>query len=385
MKVNCIIKIIKFICLCSVMILQSCGDHPNNPYPNEKPNNNALYSVFTERPKHLDPALSFNENEAVIVCQVYEPPLQYAYLTRPFTLVPLSAAEMPTVRTETVNGKTVSTYTINIKPGIYYQPHPAFAKDPVTGKFLYHNLSDGSAFRTIADFPETGTRELVAEDFVYQIKRLADPKLSSPIYGLMADYIVGLRELSQQLRQLKAETDLRLMPLSGAKAIDKYTFEITIYGEYPQFLYWLTMPFFSPMPWEAITFYSQPVLKANNVSLDWYPVGTGPFMMQENNPNLRMMLVKNPNFHGETFPTQGDTADIEAGFLKNAGKPLPLLDSIIFTREKETIPYWAKFLQGYYDRAAVNSDNFDQALKIVGSGDIEISEKVQSSWLLLPH
>jgi hypothetical protein len=39
-----------------------------------------------------------------------------------------------------------------------------------------------------------------------------------------------------------------------------------------------------------------------NLTLDWYPVGTGPFMLTENDPNSRMVLERNPNFHGETYP-----------------------------------------------------------------------------------
>ena len=148
-------------------------------------------------------------------------------------------------------------------------------------------------------------------------------------------------------------------------------------------MFWLTMPFFAPMPWEAIAFYNQTPLKNNNVSIDWFPVGTGPYLLQENNPNLRMVLSKNPNFHGELYPDTGTEEDKAAGLLEKAGKPLPFLESIIFTREKEAIPYWAKFLQGYYDQAAVNNDNFDQAVKVGGSGNIEISEEVKAKGIRL--
>jgi oligopeptide transport system substrate-binding protein len=45
--------------------------------------------------------------------------------------------------------------------------------------------------RTLATSPQTGTRELVAADYVYQIKRLAHPRLHSPIFELMADTSSG--------------------------------------------------------------------------------------------------------------------------------------------------------------------------------------------------
>ena len=49
----------------------------------------------------------------------------------------------------------------------------------------------------IADFRETGSRELRADDYIYEIKRLAHPRLHSPIFGMMAEHIVGLKELGK--------------------------------------------------------------------------------------------------------------------------------------------------------------------------------------------
>ena len=51
----------------------------------------------------------------------------------------------------------------------------------------------------IADFRRTGTRELTADDYIYEIKRLAHPRLHSPIFGMMAERIVGLKELGEVL------------------------------------------------------------------------------------------------------------------------------------------------------------------------------------------
>src|SRR5690606_28864682 len=94
-----------------------------------------------------------------------------------------------------------SVYEISIRSGILYQPHPAFARDE-ENNLRYHALSaqDMQPVYTMSDFEHTGTRELVADDYIYQIKRLAHPGLHSPIFGLMADYIVGLREYADILR-----------------------------------------------------------------------------------------------------------------------------------------------------------------------------------------
>ena len=95
--------------------------------------------------------------------------------------------------------------------------------------------------------------------------------------------------------------------------VDRYTYRIRVKGKYPQFVYWLAMPFFAPVPLEADRFYSQPGMAEKNITLDWYPVGTGPYMLTDNNPNRRMVLERNPNFRGETYPCEGEPGDRAGG------------------------------------------------------------------------
>jgi len=380
--------------LFTVLLLSACGSDWNNPYAGEEADAQVLYSAFSERPKHLDPARSYSSNEVEFTGQIYEPPLQYHFLQRPYTLIPLTAAELPKPAYFDTQGTRLpddaaseriarSVYEIRIRPGIRYQPHPAFARDEV-GRYRYHAIDAApvSNKTQIADFPHTGTRELVAADYVYQIKRLANPRLSSPIYGLMSDYIVGLKELGDTLAQAAKERPDKLLalddyPLAGAEVVDRYTYRITVKGKYPQFIYWLAMPFFAPIPWEAEVFYSQPGMAEKNFNLDWQPVGTGPFYLAVNDPNRRMVLKKNPNFHGETYPAEGSDEDREAGLLDDAGKPLPLIEEAVFSLEKETIPYWSKFLQGYYDSSGISSDSFDQAIQFSSGGDPQLTDAMR--------
>jgi oligopeptide transport system substrate-binding protein len=375
-------------------LMAGCSDNWNNPYPGSEARANVLYSAFSERPKHLDPARSYSSNEVEFTGQIYEPPLQYHFLKRPYTLIPLTATAVPKPRYVDAAGKELaddapsasiaeSVYEIKIRPGIRYQPHPAFARDD-TGRYRYHALgAAGIAGKTrISDFSQTGTRELVAADYVYQIKRLANPKLSSPIYGLMSEHIVGLKSLGEALEKaVKAHPDAVLnlddFPLVGAEVVDRQTYRIRIKGKYPQFIYWLAMPFFAPIPWEAEAFYAQPGMEDNNLTLDWQPVGTGPYYLAENNPNRRMVLKKNPYYHGETYPVDGEAADRQAGLLHDAGKPLPFVDEAVFSLEKETIPYWSKFLQGYYDSSGISSDSFDQAVQFSAGGDPQLTDSMR--------
>ncbi|WP_090286939.1 ABC transporter substrate-binding protein [Nitrosomonas mobilis] len=375
---------------CVFLLLAGCAEPWNNPYPAAQSGENILYNAFAERPKHLDPVQSYSTNEILFTAQIYQPPLQYHYLKRPFELIPQTATTLPTVRYYDANDVALpadaeevafSVYEIHIKPEIHYQPHPAFARD-VLGDFLYHTqtASDLKQIQKIADFEHDDTRELLADDYLYQIKRLAHPKLHSPIFGLMADYIVGLREYAETLSKHATANpddvylDLRQFPLSGVEKVDDHTYRIRIKGKYPQFIYWLAMPFFAPIPWEADRFFSQPGLADKNITLDWYPVGTGPYMLTENDPNSVMVLERNPNFQGEHYPAEGMPEDVENNLLQDADQPLPFIDKIIFSREKESIPRWNKFLQGYYDASGIGSDSFDQAVQISGQGETVVTE-----------
>jgi oligopeptide transport system substrate-binding protein len=386
------------------LLLAACGEGPwNDPYPAEKATANTVYSAFAERPKHLDPARSYSENEYAFIAQVYEPPLQYHLLLRPYQLIPLTAEEVPVPVYYDAAGKVLpadapaaeirhSEYLIRLRPGGRYQPHPAFARD-AAGAYLYQHLTevDLAHINTLADFPQTGTRDLTAEDYVYQVKRLAAPWTHSPIAGVMSEHILGFAELTKRLADLAPAAedaehpfvDLRQIPFEGAEAVDRNTYRIRIKGKYPQFAYWLAMPFFAPMPWEAEAFYHQPGMKVRNLTLDWYPVGTGPFWLKDNNPNLRMVLERNPNFRGETYPREGMPGDAQAGLLVDAGKPLPMVDRAIYSLEKESIPYWNKFLQGYYDSSGVSSDAFDQAVQLDPQGEASLTAEMEAKGIRL--
>ena len=382
--------------LALAILLGGCGEVWNNPYPSQDGGGNILYSAFTERPKHLDPVQSYSEDEAEFNSQIYEPPLQYHYLKRPYELAPLTAEAVPRPRYEDAAEREVaadspkaafSVYEIRIRPGILYQPHPAFARDG-EGRPRYQDISreELQGVHSLREFPHSGTRELTAEDYVYQIKRLAHPRLHSPVFGLMSEYIVGLKEFAGRLKQADAAQaaagghsawlDLTQFPLDGAQAIDRYTYRIRIKGRYPQFAYWLAMNFFAPVPIEVDRFFAQPGMIEKNLTLDWYPVGTGPYMLTENNPNARMVLERNPNYRGEPYPAEGEPADAGAGLLADAGKRMPFVDKVVYSREREGIPYWNKFLQGYYDSSGISSDSFDQAVRLSVEGEAGVSPEM---------
>ncbi|MCG9132396.1 ABC transporter substrate-binding protein [Candidatus Poribacteria bacterium] len=367
----------------------SCGI-PNNPYPKSEQDEEIYYSTFDEEPKHFDPAVSYSSDEYRFIQQIYEPPLQYHYLKRPYELIPLTAEAVPQPRYFDASGKelpqgasaasvTRAVYEIRIRPGIMFQPHPCFAKTE-SGALRYHNLTkaDLKGFREIKDFPMTGTRELTAADYVYQIKRMADPRLSCPILSTLQDYILGMEAYSTAL--VNSQTDA---PFPGVEVVDRYTYQVTLKAKYPQFVYWLAMPFFSPMPEEAIRFYNQPAIKARNITIDRFPVGTGAYRMETLIAHKEIVLVKNENFRVERYPSSGEIGDREAGLLDDAWEIIPFIPKAIYKLEKEYIPRWNKFLQGYYDHSSLSSDTFDSAVVFNDTGDPAASEALKAKDIVL--
>jgi ABC-type oligopeptide transport system substrate-binding subunit len=349
-------------------------------------------SVMTPAPpKHLDPARSYASDESLFIMQIYQPPMGYHFLKRPYELQPAAAEDFPAVTFLDEQGNVLagdgeevafSRYTITIRQDERYQPHPAFAMD-ADGQplYLFDNAADGARYRQIPDFPRTGDRAVLANDYVYGIKRLADPQNGSPMLGFMSQYILGMKEFSERVAAVNRDgwLDLDDFPMEGLKVIDDRTYTITIKGRYPQFVFWLAMHFFSPVAPEVDRFYHNPGFAERNLTLDWWPVGSGPYMMIENNPNSAIVLERNPNYREEYFPSEGAPGDAELGRLADAGRRIPFVDQAVFRLEKEVLPLWTKFLQGFYDRSGEVHGNtngvFDQAF-VVGPDGVEMSGDV---------
>ncbi|MAC35534.1 MAG: peptide ABC transporter substrate-binding protein [Haliea sp.] len=375
------------------LALTGCGKGPwNNPHPPPVDDGITYQSMFTPAPpKHLDPAVSYASDESLFLMQIYEPPMGYHFLKRPYELIPLGAEDFPEVEYLDADGVVIdpsqgevafTRYTLTLREDAHYQPHPAFARDD-SGEPLYRfdDPEKGRRYRQIGDFPETGSRPVRAEDYVYAIKRLADPYLGSPMLGFMGQYIVGMREFSEQVQTAERGQwlDLDTFDMRGLQVLDERRYRITIHGRYPQFVYWLAMHFFAPIPREVDRFFHNPGFADRNLTLDWWPVGSGPFMMVKNDPNSEIVLERNPNFRADFYPTEGAPGDAEAGLLADAGKRLPMIDRAVFRLEKEVLSLWTKFLQGYYDRSGETHGNtngvFDQAF-VVGPDGVELSEEL---------
>lgn len=384
--------------LCSVALISGCSDPINAPRSLSDYATNTLFSTFSGRsPKTLDPQVSYSSDETIYTYGVYEPLYGYEYLKRPYELMPLAAEKVVKPAYLDAQGQRLpadaptasiaySVYTIPIRKQILFAPHPAFAKD-AQGNWLCNTLDPSRAAKLSSplELPERGTRELTAHDYVYGIKRIASPAVVSPAFGILRSYIVGFDELSEKIGKALQESrsngkssrhiDLRQFDCEGVKALDDYTLQITIRGKYPQFDNWMAMAFFAPMPWEAEAFYANSGFAENNISLDTWPVGTGPYMLTISRQNREHVLERNPNYRGLVYPCEGSEEDRKNGFLTDCGKRTPFVDRIVMTMEKEAVPTTSKFLQGYYDSPQITRLDVGQGY-IVAMGDDPDKEKL---------
>ena len=372
---------------------------------------NTLYTAFAQRsPKHLDPASSYSSDETPYTYNIYEPLYGYHYLKRPYELIPRAAqaiAEPVFVGKQgqvlapdaPLSAVSESIYDIKIRPGILFQPHPAFARDK-EANYVYYPVDQSTLKEkfSIADFDQTGTRELTAADYVYGLRRLASPRVASPIFSTLAQHIVGFAEYGARLREIDTALrkdvrpgqldlpwlDLRSLGFSGIEALDPYTLRIRVKGVYPQFKYWLAMTFAAPIPWEAERFYHQPGMAKHNLSLNSWPVGTGPYYLSESIQDRRHVLRRNPNFRNEPYPCEGEPSDAAADLLKDCGKPTPFIDQIVFNMEKEAIPLQGKFMQGYYDIPQVDRGDYGVAMLVAASDSADKASLYAAHGLKLP-
>jgi oligopeptide transport system substrate-binding protein len=296
------------------------------------PNEKVLVTASEANIQCFDPAQIDDMYSAREVTRVYEGLLAYHYLKRPYELVPNLAASLPTVSED----GCVYTFT----------------------------LQEGVKFHDDACFPSGQGRELVAEDFVYSIKRVADPKVHSSCFSVIAGKIKGLDAWRKSSTDV-ARTDYA-EAVEGLKAINKYSLQFTLTQPWPQFPYVLAMNFCCAVPQEAVQYYGVEFLN--------HPVGTGPFIMQAFNPQLNKLVYrKNPTFRDKYFPSEA--SESYQHLLADAGKKLPLVDKIITHILPEEQPRWLKFQQGTIDVADISSDNI--ALEVIQENTIipQLQEK----------
>lgn len=304
-------------CLVSVLLacslLTSCTKK-------ESDNVLALHLELKETIKGLDPATANDVYGGRVVMCMYESLFQYNYLKRPLTLEPLLAQGMPEISSDGL------THTIKIKSGVKFQDDPAF--------------------------PGGKGREMVAEDFIYSWKRIADTAVQSDGFWIFDGKIKGLNEWRIKMQKGEATYDT---PVEGLSAPDNTTLVIKLTRPYFQLEYVLAHAYSSVVPKEAVAKYGKELIN--------HPVGTGPFQLESWTRNAKIQMKRNPTWHGGNYPTEGESTDATDGLLADAGKPLPFVEKLTFYEMPEDQTRWLNFMKGNLDQVSIPKDNYDNAVK----------------------
>ncbi len=311
--------------LAAVVCLWALTGCSNDPYPPEG-DKKILYSAIGEDPHSLDPVQAGDTLSGGIIAQMYDALYEYHFLKRPFELKTALAAEMPQVSDDGL------TYTIRVQPGVYFQDDPCFTQSAGKG------------------------REVVATDFVYSIKRLADIANQPRGWWLLQGKIQGLDAFRAESveRQAAGEPMDYSMDVAGLQAPDLYTLTIRLTEPFPQLVYVLAMSYTAAVPREAVDYYGQDFV--NN------PVGTGPFRLKEWHKRWRLILERNPTYREDYYPSEGEPGDAEASLLEDAGRKLPFVDEVWYSVIQESQPGWLLFRQGYLDASGISKDHFQEAI-----------------------
>jgi ABC-type transport system substrate-binding protein len=271
-----------------------------------------LRYAFEVAETSLDPVKLSDLYSRTLTPHIFEGLYHYDHLARPVKIKPLTADGMPQ------HSDDYRVWTIKIKPGIYFADDPAFK-----GK----------------------KRELVAQDYVYTIKRHFDPRWKSQnLYLLENAKLLGLTELRKRVEAARQPFPYD-EEVEGARAIDRYTFRIRLAEPSPRFHQALMTDssVFGAMAREVVEFYGDKIME--------HPVGTGPFVLSEWRRSSRIVLARNPNFR-EMFYDEGNHTDdprSKAIAARLKGKRLPMLDRVEIAIIEEAQPRWLSFLNRQTD------------------------------------
>ncbi len=259
----------------------------------------------------FDPAQVNDLYSRTVTPHIFEGLYTYDHLARPIKIKPLTAVALPEITDE------FKTWTIKIKPGIYF--------------------SDDAAFKG-------QRRELVADDYVYAFKRFADPKLKSPAWTTLdTSGIRGLRDLRQEAIEGKKPFNYD-KPIDGLRALDRYTVQFNLALPRPRFLETLaTSDLFGAFAREVAESYGDQIAA--------HPVGTGPFVLKQWRRSSLIVLERSPTYRDVRYSAEpaADDAEGQAMVAKLKGRKLPMVDRVEISIIEEEQPRWLSFLNDEHD------------------------------------
>ena len=261
----------------------------------------------------FDPAQVEDMYSRVITAHIFEGLYSYDYLARPPMLKAVTAAGDPQPSAD------FKTWTVRIRPGIHFADDPAF---------------------------KGAKRELTAEDYVYSIKRVADPAVESSSWGEIEDIgLLGLAEYRTEVVKAKKAFDYA-HDIEGLRALDRYTLQFRLREARPRLMF----TFAQGDLYGAV---AREVIEANAGHTMEHPIGTGPFRLTQWRRSSLIVLERNPNyrerFYDQEVEPAPDDAEGQALQARFKGRRLPLVDRVEVSIIEEQQPRWLAFLNGQFD------------------------------------
>ena len=259
----------------------------------------------------FDPAQISDLYSSTLAASMFDALYEYEFLARPVRIRPRTAAALPQASAD------FKTFVVRVKPGIYFTDDPAFKGQ---------------------------RRELVAQDYVYSIKRHFDPRWKS---ARTSDFenikMLGLSELREAAVKGKKAFDYDT-EVEGLRAIDRYTIEFKLGQANPRFAGELTASSVTgAVAREVVEFYGDRIME--------HPVGTGPYRLAEWKRSSKISFEKNPNYRDEFYNEEAPADDplAQAAVAKLKGRKLPMVDRVEVSVIEENQPRWLSFVNGEMD------------------------------------
>jgi ABC-type transport system substrate-binding protein len=267
----------------------------------------------------LDPAQLQDYYSQQIASVVFEGLYEWEYLGDPPRPVPRTAVAMPAYSADR------KTWTIKVKPGIFFTDDPAFKGKP---------------------------RELVAEDYVYSLKRYLDPNLRGGGDPQVSDLIVGMKDVVEAARKPGARMSYDTQ-VEGLRALDRYTLQLKLHEpSYPIIMSLLVTGFA----------HAREVVEAAGGDIQARPIGTGPYVLKEWQRGSRVVLEANPRYRTLSFP---ESSDPKLARLVSSmkGKKLPAIGRVEISVIEEQPVRVLEFDSGKLDYVELRGEAVGRFLK----------------------
>ncbi|HVO89878.1 MAG TPA: ABC transporter substrate-binding protein, partial [Casimicrobiaceae bacterium] len=270
----------------------------------------ALHVAFRTAESGFDPQAVSDANSTDLCAAIFDALYTYDYFARPVRLVPNTAAGLPEI---TDGGRT---YTVRVRPGIYFADDPAF---------------------------KGRRRELIAQDYVYSIKRIFDPRVRSYWLYVFEKRLIGLDPVLEHARKSGAfdyDADIE-----GLRAVDRYTLRIRFRDPEYGFQHWLASTSLAAVAREVVEAYGDATHRVME-----HPVGTGPYRLADWRRTQRVVLEANPGYRAETYPVPDDASPDDVGIARGlAGRRLPLTPRVEVVIVEEAQSRLLAFQRGELD------------------------------------